>query len=77
MSLIFLIEFSSYEQLLKLALITTVLFRESLSELKLPETPEQDKNIFRIPVGGMPMTSSTSMDDDEDDDDKDQIKDKK
>ena len=53
-----------------------MLFRESLSELKLPETPEQDKNVFRIPMTGMPMTSSTSMDD-EDEDDKDQIKDKK
>lgn len=47
-----------------MALITVVLFRESISEVKLPETPEQDKNVFRIPVG-MPVTSSTSMEDED------------
>ena len=47
-----------------MALITVVLFRESISVCKLPETPEQDKNVFRIPVG-VPVTSSTSMEDED------------
>ena len=46
-------------------MITVVLFRESICEGKLPETPEQDRNVFRIPVGGMPVTSSTSMEDED------------
>lgn len=49
-----------------MALITVFLFRESIAECKLPETPEQDKSVFRIPVGGrVPVTSSTSMDDED------------
>ena len=56
--------YSNQDELLKLGIITVVLFRESIAELKLPETPEQDKNVFRIPVG-MPATSSTSMEDED------------
>ena len=61
---------SNYEQLGKLAMITVVFFRESISECKLPETPEQGKNVFRIPVG-VPGTSASSMEEEDPLDEKD------
>lgn len=53
----------SYEELFKLAMIATVFIRESISEYKLPEMPEPDKNVYRIPVG-IPCTTASSMDED-------------
>jgi hypothetical protein len=54
-----------YKAHIKTAIITVVLLRESISECHLPESPAQDKSVFRIPVGGMPATSSTSIEDED------------
>lgn len=38
--------------IIKIGIVTCVLFRESISVCKLPDTPDLEKSIYKIPEGG-------------------------
>lgn len=46
--------------------MTTVLFRESISVCKVPETPDLEKSIYKIPEGGRPEDAMPINTQDED-----------